>query len=165
MPDAPRPPRMTITRLDTGASVSAQFNPDEVQEELTVNYAELPVVGLSHRPMQYVGTSNLLLNYDLGFDVLSIEGGSAIAARTFLHSVCYASKQAQGITDGGTPELLFSWPNLYSLVCRMQKLSITFKRFNITGLPTLFVASVSLSEARVTRLYSEDVLNYGTLRS
>ncbi len=160
-----RPPRMTITRMDTGALVSAQFNPEQVEEELSVNYAELSVLGLSHKPMQYLGTSNLALNYDLGFDVLSIDGGSALAARKFLHSVCYASKAAQGIASGDPPDLLFFWPGLYSIVCRLLKLKISFKRFNSSLTPTLFVATVNLAEIRQFRLYSEDVDANGTIRS
>ena len=160
-----RPPRMTITRMDTGATISAQFNPEEVTEEIGVNFAEPAVLGLSHQPLQYLNTSNLLLNFDMGFDVLSIEGGTALASRRFLHAVCYSSRAAQTVASGGTPDLFFVWPNLYSLVCRLKKLRIVHKRFNLSGLPTLFAASLTLVEVRNVRLYSEDVENYGTMRS
>jgi hypothetical protein len=160
-----RPPRVTIANVDTGRTVDAQFNPDEVKEKLGVNYNALEIMGLSHKPMQYKNTSNLQLTFELGFNALATDGDRVFDTRKFLHSLCYAKRGAGDVIGGGPPKVLFSWPNLYSLTCVITNLDFTHKRFNQAMRNVVFTCAVTIEEARTTRLTSEDVLSYGTLRS
>lgn len=164
-PFAPRPPRVTVTNVETGVFVQAQFNPDELKEKLGANYRELEVQGLPHRPLQYTGTGNHELSFILGFDALSAYGGNPDFARRFMQSLLYPPAGAQGVSDAGPPRALFSWPNLIGLVCRVTALDFDHKRFNLAMKSALWTVEVKLAEDRRDRLTSDDVLSYGTLRA
>lgn len=179
-----RPTRMTLANLETGDAITAQFNPDELKEEIAVHYEKLDVLGLSHKPLQYKNTDNHALSYELGFDGLTTRdvevssggggfgaagafGNSAEAiahARRFLMHLCYPRKGAQDVSGGGPPRVFMYWPNLLSLTCRITKLSFGHKRFSLALRPVFFSATLTIEEARDVRLFSEDVLESGTLR-
>lgn len=177
------PDRLHIVNLDTSGSICAQFNPEEVKEQLEVAYARLAILGMSHQPMQYQYTGNLKLSFDLGFDELSargidlggelatkvvegsIGGGRPELARRFIHSLCYSSKQTQDIQSGDPPDVLVVWPELYSVECKLTKLAGSMKRFRKKGMPTHFVLSLEFEEISDIRKYSDEVLTLGTARS
>lgn len=160
-----RPSRVTIASVDTGKSVDAQFNPQEISEKLGVNWKELDILGMSHKPLQYLNTENLTLSFDLVFNVLSQNGDQAFSTRLFLHSLCYSKRGSQDVIGGGPSRVLFSWPNLFSLTCVMATMEIKHQRFNNAMQSMQFTATLTIKEARINRLYAEDVLSQGTLRS
>lgn len=174
--DVVRPARVTITNLDSSTLefMQPQFNPDEVKERLSANYAKLKVLGEPHEPQQYEGTSNIELKFDLGFDALASGGtgrfdtSGAVGledARRFLMSFFYPSAGAKDAATGGPPELLFDWPEMWLLVTSLPAVDITHRRFATSGASTLFTASVTLEERRTYRLTREDVLANGTRRA
>lgn len=160
-----RPARVTIASVDTGQSVDAQYNPDEVSEKIGVNYKELDIMGMSHKPLQYLSTDNLVVTFELGFDVMTRDGDKAFLTRNFLQSLCYSKRGAQDVIGGGPTKVLFSWPNLFSLTCVVIGLDFKHKRFFNSMQSTMFTCGVTLKELRIARLYAEDVLANGTLRS
>lgn len=166
---ARRPPRVTFTNVETGKDCTAQFNPEEVKEKVKANYKGLDVLGMSHKPLQYINTENYVATFTLGFDALSVyegtSGNNAYSARLFLMSLCYPRRAAQGVPDGAPPRVLFSWPNLLSLTCVVTDLDFTHKRFNSALQSVWWTVDVRIEETRLVRLHSEDVLAYGTLRS
>lgn len=175
---------MTLANLETGDAITAQFNPDELEEELGVNFERLEILGLSHKPLQYKNTDNHALSFDLGFDGVSArlvdvsrEGagfgaggafGNAAAsidfARSFMLHLCYPRKGAQDVAGGGPPRVFMFWPNFISLTCRITKLKFKHRRWARSMAPVLFTATVTIEEARDVRLFSEDVLEKGTQR-
>ena len=169
------PNRMEIANLRTGEVVSAQFNPEELKETLQVNYERLEILGMSHQPLQYKNTGNLQIAFDLGFDALSsrnvelsgtaVGGGDPHLMRRYLLSLCYPPRGPQDVLGGGPPTLLFMWPHIWTVHCKMTKLDITHKRFALSGIPTLFVATVTIEQISESRIFAEDVLSDGTLRS
>lgn len=178
-----RPPRASITDLETGDACEFQFNPEEVNEKLTANFAELDVLGLSHKPLQYSNTSNLELDLDLIFSAISTSTSYAVGspdgsevtgsgvevllrARAFLHSLVLPVRgETNNVVGSGPPKVLFSWPNLYSLVCRVKSVDVKFTRFNLALQPIVAEVKLVLAESRIARLLSEDVRRYGTIRS
>lgn len=173
------PERMTLANVETGDIITAQFNPDEVKEELSVNYERLEILGQSFQPLQYKSTANFQLNYDLGFDgvserdvvgniealALNSHGPEAImGARAFLYHLCYPRKGAQDVLGGGPPRTYMYWPNLYAFSCRITKVGITMKRWARSMTPVLFTASIAIEQISDARIFSEDVLAKGTLR-
>lgn len=176
-----RPDRMTLANIETGDIITAQFNPDEVKEELQVNYEHLEILGQSFQPLQYKSTSNFQLNYELEFDGVSqrdiaatpllaaagtdtVGPNAIMGARAFLYHLCYPRKGAQDVTGGGPPRAYMYWPNLYAFSCRIAKISITHKRFVRNMTPVLFTAQVTVEQISDGRIFSEDVLAKGTLR-
>ena len=162
-----RPPRVVISNAETAEDLSAQYNPEEIKEKIKVNYKELEVLGLSHKPLQYQNTDNYQATFTLGFDALSQYAGSSDTARArrFLMSLCYPRKSAQDVPSGAPPRVLFSWPQLISLTCVIDTLDFSHKRFNNQMKSVLWTVDVTIKETRLVRLYSEDVLVFGTLRS
>lgn len=159
-----RAPRVTLANFETGEEISAQFNPQQVKEGLAANFVELDVIGMSHRPLQYKNTENFAFTLDLGFDALSIGGGvgTIMDARAFLMSLMVPPEGAQDVAGGGPPRVAVVWPNLYGLICRITKLDFDLRRFNSTGAPVLFTATLALKETREGRLTSEVVRIRGT---
>ncbi len=157
-----KPPRVTLGSLATGVTVTAQYNPETLEEVLAVVYSKCKVQGLSHQVLQYEHTDNLSVKFDLAFDALSHEAYDVGQARKWLQSLCYSPK-----AGGAPPRVLFSWPGLFMLTSVVDKLTFKHKRFAWAGLlePTWFVVSVALSEIRDTRITSEDVARDGTVRS
>lgn len=165
---AARPARMSIGNLEDGTSLEVQYNPTELAEELEVLYQRMAVLGLSHQPLQYTGTGNLKITFELAFDALaqtSTPRYEIMEARKYLSSLDYARRGATSVRGGSPPRLLFVWPNLYSLQCRKMSTRFRFTRFALDGSPTAFSCGVVLEEIREMRLHSEDVLAYGTQRS
>jgi len=169
--DEKKPPRMTLTNLTTGRGFSAQFNPTEIEESLAANYNELKVLGQSHVPLQYTGTSNLELTFSLGFDALAVYSGqdgeraTVWSARRFLVSLCYPSIDGHGVSGGAPPDVRLFWPSLLALTTKIKTVKLKHTRFNSRLQTVLFSADVAVAEARDVRLYSEDVLESGTMRS
>lgn len=178
------PPRMSITNVETGQSLTAQFNPEEVDEVLAANYTELDVQGMSHKPMHYKNTENFAITLELVFDSASARdlvlddpnnmgngsfGNKAAmidAVRNYLYSFCYPMKSEAGdIIGSSPPRAMLSWPGLYGLVCRITRIAVKQKRFSLfTGQSTLFSAKIDFKEARVVRLTSGEAFNLGTVR-
>ena len=161
-----RPPRVTITNLENGDFISAQFNPTEVKEKLGPAYNDLAVLGLSHRPQQYTGMENLQISFELVLDALSAEGGAdgVERARRFLHSLCYSMRGGQDVIGGGPPRVGFTWPTLYDITCRIRSVEVTMTKFNLKMQPVQATAVIQLAEALSARIYHEDVLQNGTIR-
>lgn len=156
---AKRPARGTLGNVETGETLSFQFNPDEVKEELSVDFTRLAPIGYSHKPLQFKGTDNRTMGFELVFDAMSENGGvdRINSARRFLMSLCYPMKTAGDVASGGPPRALLIWPGLGKLTGRITKVGFTHKRFNQQLKPTLSIANIAIEEIRDTRIFSEDV--------
>lgn len=165
--DQARAARMHIVDLRTAESMDFQYNPAEVSEKLSVNYAKPEILGLSHKPLQYTSTDNLDLRFELAFDELSqLERRYDVrAARQFLHSLCYPPKAVGSISGGAPPECLFVWPELYTLRVRILSVEGKATRFFPSLRPSLWSFQISIIEAPIERITSEDARAFGTLRS
>jgi len=167
------PTRMSIVDLSRPASkenvLTAQFNPTELEEALSVNWNKLPVLGLSHMPLQYQQTDNHGFSFELAFRALDDTGNkldSIAHARRFLLSLCYSQRGTnQSLATGAPPRVLFYWPQLAALTCVIRKLSIKHTQFNRLGAPVVTAVKVTIEEIRDFRLYAGDVLADGTIRS
>jgi hypothetical protein len=158
---------MSIANLLTGSSLEAQYNPTEFEEEISVNWNKLPVLGHSHEPLQYKNTGNHGFNFDLAWTALNDRGitiDDLGLARRFMMSACYTSKTAAVVQAAEPTDLLFLWPTMVAIVAKMPKLKIKHTDFNAAGQTVRMVMSIQLEEARRVRLYAEDVLERGTIR-
>ncbi len=160
---AERPARMSIVSLATGLPLDAQYNPTSLKETIDANFAEVVVPGLSHPVLQYVATGAHQVSFELGFNALGVDDDIG-AARRYLLSFMVPRRGARNVLTGAPPEALFIWPGWMSLRCKLGKIDIEHRLFSPQGPPTWFTASLTLKEARDTRLYSEDVAERGTLR-
>lgn len=158
--------RLTITNVRTGDFVEAQFNPSRFQEDISVNYARPAVLGLSHQPLQYLGTTNLSIPIELFFLSRDIQThDNAQHAKRFLQSLCYPSRGSDSIVAGQPPRALVSWAKVVSLTCKLVNLSVRSTRFNIKGEVVQYTARCQFEEMRDVRWTSEDAFRLGSLRT
>lgn len=160
--------KMSLVNMATGEELEAMFNPEEFEETLGPKWVKQSSPGASFERLHYSGSENNSYNLDLYFDAHNEERGGMpriVEARKFLQSAC-VSRRATSITHAAPPTLLFVWPTFISLKCVVSgKMKFKYRRFNRAGTPTMFVVTVPLEEIRDVRLYSEDVLLSGTIRS
>lgn len=167
-----KPARMYIVDTSRPASpdatLTAQFNPTELEETLAVNWNKLAVLGLSHMPLQFQQTDNHGFSFEFAYHAIDDEGNklaSIAQARRFLLALCYPSRGAKSVTGGAPARALFVWPKLASITCVVRKLAFKHTMFNTEGDPVVFSAKATLEEIRDGRLYAEDVRKSGTIRT
>lgn len=170
--------RVSLTNLSNGEGYFAQFNPSQLEEQISVNYNRIAVPGLSHQPMQYTSTSNYTFDLVLflrgkgsGIDFTNKQKDKKVVGllgvqtfRRFLQSLCYPV-QSTTVGGGGPPRVLVVWPNVLSLVCVVTGLKINSSRFNTTMAATEYIATVGFEEIRDTRLSMSEVRDLGSERS
>lgn len=55
---AVEPPKAALANVESGETMRFQFNPPELVEELSANWARLSPVGLSHQILHFINTNN-----------------------------------------------------------------------------------------------------------
>lgn len=160
--------KMSLVNLATGEELEAMFNPEDFEETLGPKWIKQSSPGASFERMHYGGSENNSYNLDLYFDAHNEERGGMeriLEARKFLQAAC-VSRRSNSITHNAPPTLLFVWPTMIALQCVVSgKMKFKYRKFNRAGAPTIYVVSVPLEEIRDVRLYSEDILLTGTIRT
>ena len=173
-----KPPKLNLTELTNGETLFVQFNPNQLKRQVKANYARKQVLGQSHEPMQYTGTSNSTFTLDLFYDALDADKpsvnpfGVSVSsafelgqeARKFLEALLYP-ETLDGQILSEPPDVLVVWPKTMSLVCKAVALEFTDERFNSEGAVIQFTARVSFEESRNFRLNYSDVRSLGAFRS
>jgi hypothetical protein len=165
-----KPPRVSFTDLRTAESFDMPFTPEGFSEKVSPQWNRQAILGMSHQNLQFGYTDNYQIS-GMVFPFLLPDppgpGGLTMLddGRRFLMSLCYPSETADSVRTGGPPRVLILWPNLLSLTCVLDGLTITHQAFNSEGNTVRFTASVDLVEIRDVRLTSETVRARGTRRS
>ncbi len=158
-------PRLQIGNLRTGDIFNAQFVPEQLERQVDVNYTRVAPLGNTHEILQYQFRQNEKLQFTLLFDSRSTEQGDQATAERQLDALTLPSRDGQDIEGGGPPDALFLWPGLVTIRCRVTKIKYTYIRCSpFTGERIHFKAEVAVEEARDSKLYAEDVLEYGLQR-
>lgn len=157
--------RVSLSSLETGETIEAQFVPPEFEESLEAGYNALEVPGLSHRPLQFGSTSNLQISVELYFNAYNTPEDlrRLETARKFLQAALYP-RRAENVASGAPTRLLFVWPGIVSLTCVLRSLTIKHSRFNREGQSVQFIASLALEEFREGRVYAEQIREVGSVR-
>lgn len=156
------PAKMTLTNMRSGRTLEVQFNPETIRASLEAAYNDLKVLGQSYEPQQYQNTSNRKVPITLLYDRLTSAGGGGgggskyMPALNFLRSLVYPYA-ADSVQGGGTPPILFVWPNLYTFECRVREYEEEHKRFAFDGRSTLAEISFELHSFSMVRRTTEEV--------
>lgn len=144
------PPRVTITNIRNGAEVVAQFNPEELEEQVAPNWARLQVQGLSHEVRHFRNTGPYTQRFTLYFRAATPEDLVLMQrARRQLMSWAYPQRiRASNYVGGGPPELLLIWPGMLAIYVHLVECRIKHQRFNVEGHSVQFEAQVGFEEAR-----------------
>ena len=74
----------------------------------------------------------------------------------------YPVRGAQTVRDGAPSRLLFVWPEMWSIVCRLINVDFGHNTFGRTGLSARFNAQLKLEvDSLGERLDYETILEYG----
>ncbi len=164
----PAPKRMTLGDLDSGGSITAQYNPAKVQVALQAYWTKTKVPGQTYEELLYAGTGNPEITFDLAFDGKSTSLPKPLKeVENFLHSLLYAPLKPTGGGSGlGSPSrVLFSWPSWILLVSALPKFTQTTTRWELSGEPNYQVYSVTLESRLTRRIGSEEIRRNALKRS
>ena len=158
-------PKVTLTNLNSGETLEAQFNPTELEEQVQANFAAQQVPGLSHEVLQFSHTGNHGFPLALFFRAMSPEEMAAMhRARRFLLSLAYPMGEAQDVAGGGSPRVLVVWPRMLSMTCIVRRVAIRHTLFNAQGRSRVYTATVQFEEIRDFRISSEEVFEDNQFR-
>jgi len=150
--------------------MEALFNPDQLAPDLTVVAGRLHPVGWSHPIKQYAYTNEISFSLDLLFTHLALVHGAGFGSRrikafnevgtpdinapvAWLSSFCY------GASKGLAPSpVMVIWPKTMQLVCTVDHVKPTYKRWAPDGTPVEVMINVKFSEIRRAFRTSIDVL-------
>lgn len=152
------PARLTLTDLNSGVTVEAQFNPSQLIERLGANWESMEVPGLSHKPLHFMNTNNEQQVMTLWFRAITrTEMAQLHEARRFLKSLVFPSAGADDLQSGSPPRVLVVWPQMLSMVMILRTVTLTHTLFNQRARSTQFTADLEWEEIRDWRITSEDV--------
>lgn len=180
----PKPARMFLHHLASGITLQSMYNPQQVEETLTVAWGKLAVLGASSEPMQYGHTSNLGIPLSLTFDGHStrhvtpgvlknagVPGVSALAqnqpvefARRFMLASCFGRRGATTIQGIAPSRMLLVWPNMWQLAARVMEVKNGHTKFEPTLASQIMTSSLKLEYESLVRLTWEDVMERGFIR-
>lgn len=164
---AARVERMSLSRLDDPSrELVAMFNPTTLEESVAASYARLSPPGLPHRILQYTGTDNLSITMRIWMHADSAETLDQVAGgRAFLHSLAYPREVDPRFPAPAPPGVLFLWPGVFALTCRLISLSGEMQSFTESGRLIRYEATITLEEDRDSRLSADDLHFNGTIRA
>lgn len=159
------PPKMTVSNLNTGLTMRAQYNPTQFEEQVAANYTRQNVPGLSHMPLQFQNSANEQFSFELFFRAEKESEMVEIHRwRRFLKSLVIPRGGADTIQGGAPPRVLLVWPRMLSLTCVLTTAKFTHEHFNQMMQSRVFRVAVQFEEIRDVRMASDDVFDDTALR-
>jgi len=174
------PQRVTLVRspgLDTETVFPVLFNPETLNEEISVQWSKLQVIGLDHEVPHYTNTRSLSYNLEFYWsefqyylrqrtqprpptnntlNSVPTKPQDAQAFMNFLRSCAFPTR-----TGLRPPTLKVIWPGMFELLGVVERITFAFTRFDTNLAPIVYRATVGFLETRVTRRFSEDVDQVG----
>lgn len=156
----PQPP--TFANVETGEIVELQFNPVEVNEEVSADYSSAKIIGYSSRPLQYGGTNNVALKsmaiaFDARFNGGSIERTEE--ARKFFLSLMFPMRGTT-IATAGTPRVQLTYPKVSSYTGKVMGVKNAWS-FERSGRLIACTITLDFEGDPPHRIYSDDVRKKG----
>lgn len=144
--------RIVLVNNETDEQIEIQFRPESVAEQVEVGYSRVPIIGLSHQPLQYTGTGNrklpaMVFRVDQHF---MPSGQDVMALRRFLLAATVEE------TEGGGPaRVTVVWPGVITFTGVITSVAITHETFSDEGV-TGYTATAAFEEWVPTRRMAAD---------
>ncbi len=153
--------KATITNTVTGERIPVLFNPEEYAIQRGMNFAQVPVPGLSAPILQFVSGGQQSLEMELFLD--SREGHRE-GSRQVIEAGEDVRRLTRMITDlmniepttHAPPVLLFTWASL-AFTCVLARCTQRFTLFLPSGAPVRARLQVSFAEFRNAELEAKEV--------
>ena len=148
---------VSFVNLESLEEKRVQFNPTELTHSVSAEYTMFQVVGLSYQPHQYASTSNREFTVTLQFKV---EGESELD--DFGSTFNFLTAQLHPFEPGGSPpDVLFTWPNLASVVVKIIGLSTKHVQFDAQLHPIRTDIDVTMRSVRKEPMFYDEVRDNG----
>jgi hypothetical protein len=167
------PVRGLIKNLSTDEEKEMFLNPESLKETISVENEWRLNHAMSQDFPVYKGTRGVLRPVSLWVSRLAVMKqrgkGQADATdqivdfRNFLQSLTVADDRfvQEGLVGATPPDVLLSCPGIYTGVCRIESVDISYGQRSADGSPMRYVADVVFKEFRLRRKWSADVRNHG----
>lgn len=144
------PEKGGLKNIESGEQFIFQFNPPEVVESISVNYARHQVPGLGHQILHYINTNNNQIALEVYFSKIAESPTDpsgdppgidpnpydVMNAKRFLQSCLYPLKSQSGGWLA-PPTLIFSWPNVIRIGCVAISAVFNHQRFSLESGETI----------------------------
>ena len=157
------PLRMTLGNLETGESITAQYNPTRVGIGVDAHFGQTKTPGATSEEMQFSHVGNVKPTFTLTFKARAPGAPDLLDIEAFLLSLIYPPQVVGGVTSGAPPLVLFSWPNWIMLVTRKPKFSQETTLWNKNGRPEEQTYKVEL-ESQSTRRIGREAIRRSAFR-
>jgi nucleoid-associated protein YgaU len=153
--------KAVIQNGNSGDVVPVLFNPEEYTLKRGVNYARVPVVGLSGPITQFVNGEAATLDMELFLDTLEAHDHAGQRMNAPGADVRQLVHRVVGLMDidpttHAPPVLLFVWGSL-SFNCVLTSATQTYVMFRPDGTPVRARLQVSFSEFRSVELEAKEI--------
>jgi hypothetical protein len=152
---------LLVNANDSSIRMEALFNPQQLVPAITVVAGRLHPVGWSHPIKQYAYTNEVSFTLQLVFTRMAMMyPGSGYGARKVKESnasirasvrdpVAWLTSFCYGPAKGKAPDPIYViWPKTMNLLCTVDSVTPTFKRWATDGEPLEVSVSVKFSELR-----------------
>lgn len=175
--------RMELHNFDTGEYKPCLSNPAEIEETISPIWTKKQPVGRSSARLQYGGTDNRGIGFELYFDADKVQddawtgivreslGGPALGAggrspeaimdwRRFLLSFAYPVQRDDGLIDE-PPDAVFVWPGFMSFRAKVDNIAFRFRRWVGGGEINIYTARLRLLSVGDVLVTSQDARTEG----
>ncbi len=173
-----QPQRGALLNLDNQREVQFLFNPTQLNETHEAVYTRKTAPGLSHERMMFSHNKNLVIPLDLVYDELVFNerqrGKRPVQFVAARNNVDYVRRElmamvyprrSQKLITASPPQVLFSWPGLFSMRVRVTKARFRHVFFqNGIPLPRIIRMTVTIEEDVAERMFSDQMQRFGTMR-
>ena len=143
-----------------------QFNPENFEREVAVNWQTVNVLGRSNQGLDYTGTNNNRFSLELFFLVETPQDAAAAAeVIPWLESLAYPPETSDSLIGRRPPRLLVVWPNTFAFTAVLRKIKTRHERFNREGTTIQWRVNCDFEEVSAQRLTQELVRDRGPLRA
>lgn len=131
---ADQAPPLTLTRLDTGKTFTAQYRPATADESGGADWDAISVRGFSSPRQQFKNTKPEPFSLELRFvahkrsDVLRLQ-----ETRAWIKSIVRPRRDGVSLQSFGAPRLLLVCAGLYEGEVRVDTFKFTYERQNVFG--------------------------------
>lgn len=155
------PEQASFVDLRTREEWVFPFNPPQIQEKIGASRTKANVVGHSHQPSQFAGTTTRVLTFSLFVHRVALrkwypdsygQAGSASDPvldlvrkfRQWLLSLCHPEGLLEdGQVGGDQPRVALLWPNHLTLTGYVTSVNVTHESFSSNGSLRSFTADVT----------------------
>ena len=174
--------RCSLTNVDTGERLDAQFNPRTLRKRARAKYSRDQILYGSHEVTQWTGTRSNEIPLVLFFTRIGsadfkgstppgkmqqqargVQFPTLLDTERFLDALLYPDRERGKLEP---PTVIFNWPGVINIYCVVTEVEITYEHFNTFGLnPMQLSARMNIIERPKRAITSSGVRVNGALRA